>query len=105
MVCINCGATFGHLSTCSHYGTAGGYVDLTTFFKAQHELMNFREKLQYRDIYIIVQWPESQDFIGKHNCHLINDEEGYEKYGSSAYFVRIDEYERIIFDKFNPPRE
>lgn len=53
--------------------------------------------------FIIVTWPESQDFIGKHNCHLINDDEGYAKYGSSAYFVREDVYDRVMFNKYNPP--
>jgi hypothetical protein len=53
--------------------------------------------------YIIVTWPESQDFIGEHNCHLIDDDEGYAKYGSSAYFVREDVYERKQFDYQHPP--
>ena len=45
--------------------------------------------------FIVVTWPESQYFIGKKNCHLINDEDGYVKYGSSAYFVREDVYKRM----------
>jgi hypothetical protein len=48
------------------------------------------------DKYVIVTWPESQDFIGRENCHLINDDEGYTKYGSSAYFVREDVYEKVM---------
>ena len=49
------------------------------------------------DKYIIVTWPESQNFIGEKNCHLINDEEGLAKYGSCAYFVREGVYDKIIF--------
>lgn len=56
------------------------------------------------EVYIIVTWPESQDFIGKHNCHLINDEEGLIKYGSSAYFVRKDVYDRLMFTISNPTK-
>jgi len=52
--------------------------------------------------YIIVTWPESQDFIGRKNCHLINDDEGYVKYGSSAYFVREDVYEKVQFLNTHP---
>ena len=47
------------------------------------------------ELYLIVCWPESQDFIGQPNCHLINDDEGLELYGSSAYFVRVDVFEQI----------
>lgn len=41
--------------------------------------------------YSIVCWPESQylldhEEINKY-CYLINDEDGYNKYGSSAYIV------------------
>lgn len=48
-----------------------------------------------KDVYIIVTWPESQDFIGRAHCHLINDDQGYLMYGSSAYFVRADVYEEV----------
>lgn len=54
------------------------------------------------DKYIIITWPESQDFIGRKNCHLINDDEGYMKYGSSAYFVREDIYQRVMFNLQHP---
>lgn len=41
--------------------------------------------------YEIVCWPESQDIMEYDNyrafCYLINDAEGLEKYGSSAYVV------------------
>jgi hypothetical protein len=52
--------------------------------------------------YIIVTWPESQDYIGKINCHLINDDKGFMKYGSSAYFVREDVYEKVQFLNTHP---
>jgi len=51
------------------------------------------------ELYIVVMWPESQNFIGHENCHLINDNEGYKLFGSSAYFVRIDEYEKTMGNK------
>jgi hypothetical protein len=44
--------------------------------------------------YVVVCWPESQmlmehpDF--KTRCYLINDEQGLEDFGSSAYFVPVD---------------
>jgi len=55
------------------------------------------------DIFILVLWPESQDFIGKKHCHLINDEKGLMLYSSSAYFVRKDVYDKVIFNKEHPP--
>ena len=49
------------------------------------------------ETYVIVQWPDVQSLMDfdwfQDECHLINDENGVEKYGSSAYFVpknRID---------------
>lgn len=40
--------------------------------------------------YTIVTWPESQELMTlegfKENCFLINDDEGIQKFGSSAYF-------------------
>ena len=51
------------------------------------------------DLYFVVMWPESQDFIGHDHCHLINDDEGYEEFGSSAYFVRWDIYESVTGHK------
>ena len=47
------------------------------------------------EIYIIVQWPESQYFLDRDDVHLINDDNGINIYGSSAYFVSIDTYEKI----------
>ena len=44
--------------------------------------------------YIIVVWPESQMLMEQDwfqdECHLINDDKGIERYGSSAYFVPED---------------
>ena len=41
--------------------------------------------------FTIIQWPEIQDLMDKEgfkeHTHLINDDEGLNKYGSSAYFV------------------
>ena len=54
------------------------------------------------NLYIVVQWPESQDFIGRANCHLIDENEGYNKYGSSAYFVRLDIYEQVTNLPYTP---
>lgn len=43
------------------------------------------------DEYIIIQWPEIQEFMDEEgfdvNSSLANDEWSLEKYGSSAYFV------------------
>lgn len=42
--------------------------------------------------YVIITWPESQDLMEKkwwNECHLINDEHGLDKYGSSAFFVPV----------------
>ena len=48
-----------------------------------------------KDLFVVIRWPDSQEFIGKPNCYLINDDEGVEEFGSSAYFVRLDVYEEI----------
>lgn len=41
--------------------------------------------------YLIVCWPESQNYMEEkwfnEECHLINDEFGLEKYGPQAYFI------------------
>ena len=47
------------------------------------------------ELYIIVPWPESQDFLSEPDIHLIDDNDGYELYGSSAYFVPLNIYEKI----------
>lgn len=47
------------------------------------------------DKYVIVTWPESQYFLGRSDCHLICDDIGMNKYGSSAYFVPEKVYKEI----------
>lgn len=48
--------------------------------------------------YIVIEFPESQYLFNiedwKEHCHLINDDEGINKYGSSAYFVEEDWYNK-----------
>lgn len=43
------------------------------------------------DLFVIMQWPEVQEWMEEpgfeENSHLINDEKGIDKYGSSAYFI------------------
>ena len=49
---------------------------------------------------VIVCWPESQMLMEKEgfieNCSLINSERGLEAYGSSAYLVDEEWYEKFI---------
>ena len=49
--------------------------------------------------YIVVRWPESQELMDKEgfksHCYLINDEQGLEDFGSQAYFVEEDWYNRV----------
>lgn len=52
------------------------------------------------DIYIVVTWPESQDFIGQDDCYLIDSDYGVDVYGSSAYLVPVSLYESITGSKF-----
>lgn len=44
-------------------------------------------------LYTVVTWPDVQYLMDKEgfeeNSHLINDEKGLDKYGSSAYFVNF----------------
>lgn len=47
------------------------------------------------ELYTIVQWPESQDYLQEPDIHLINDDDGYALYGSSAYFVPLNIYEKV----------
>lgn len=48
--------------------------------------------------YIVVTWPDVQDLFGiagfYDNAYLINDEKGIEDFGSSAYFVLEEWYNR-----------
>lgn len=49
--------------------------------------------------YVVVCWPESQMLMEKkgfrQNCELINSEQGFDKYGSSAYLVNEEWYEQF----------
>lgn len=49
-----------------------------------------------REKYIIITWPESQDLMDvegfNDNCYLITDDEGLEKFGSFAFFVKESWY-------------
>lgn len=47
------------------------------------------------DYYILVQWPESQDFIGVEGAYFCD----HEDLGSSAYFVRKDVYDKVMNEK------
>ncbi|MCC8115093.1 MAG: hypothetical protein LIP03_14100 [Bacteroidales bacterium] len=44
--------------------------------------------------YVTITWPEIQELMEKEgfdeNAHLINDETGLDRFGSCAYFVRLD---------------
>lgn len=55
--------------------------------------------------YEIVCWPESQMLMEKEgfydNCSLINSERGLEEYGSSAYLVDEDWYQKFINDELS----
>jgi hypothetical protein len=50
--------------------------------------------------YEIVCWPESQMLMEKEgffdNCSLINSDRGLEEFGSSAYLVDKDWYQKFI---------
>lgn len=50
--------------------------------------------------YIVVRWPEIQDLMScegfKSHSYLINDDKGMEDFGSSAYFVDEDWYNRVM---------
>jgi hypothetical protein len=50
--------------------------------------------------YEVVCWPESQMIMNKvgffENCRLINSIRGLEEYGSSAYLVDKDWYQKVL---------
>lgn len=49
--------------------------------------------------YIIITWPESQMLMEQkwfNECILINDEQGFIEYGSSAYYVPKHRYIEMI---------
>lgn len=49
--------------------------------------------------YIVVTWPESQELMDEKgfesHCYLISDEQGIDDFGSQAYFVEEDWYNRV----------
>lgn len=45
--------------------------------------------------YRAVEWPASQQFIGNEECLLVNDDEGLERFGSSAYWVPVKLLEKV----------
>lgn len=49
-----------------------------------------------KDKFIVVRWPDIQQLMGEQgfdeNSHLINDDLGLKKFGSSSYFVNEDWY-------------
>lgn len=49
--------------------------------------------------YVIVTWPESQELMEyeyfENHSYLINDKQGMEDFGSSAYFVEEDWLNRM----------
>jgi hypothetical protein len=53
------------------------------------------------DKYIVITWPEIQEFMEiegfRDNSYLINDEKGLEEFGSSAYFVNYNWYKQQSF--------
>lgn len=76
-------------------------TELEEYFDAVKSLI--REEMTEKHGNIILQWPESQEIIGKkgmeNHCALINDEIGLEIFGSSSFIVdnewfsHIGEYE------------
>ena len=56
--------------------------------------------METTELYTIVTWTDDvQELMNygwfESECHLINDEIGLEKYGSSAYFVPIERLKEI----------
>lgn len=49
--------------------------------------------------YVVVTWPGSQDFIGRPDCYLVNDDNGMIKFGSSAYIVPENIYNLVMTNK------
>lgn len=57
------------------------------------ELVKEQIMAQDKDTYVIITWPDIQEYMDKEgfavNASLANDEWTLDEYGSSAYFVRI----------------
>ena len=51
------------------------------------------------DKYIIVTWPDSQELMElegfRDNSYLVNDTKGLDDFGSSAYFVNFEWYNKM----------
>ena len=67
----------------------------------RNELINLVKELYTpKDTYVVITWPECQHYMDlegwKENSHLINDEEGMDEYGSSAYFVKQEWINSIV---------
>jgi len=55
--------------------------------------IQYLKKHGYSEDDLIIQWPSSQFIMDKewfNECTLINDKEGLELFGSSAYVVPLD---------------
>lgn len=64
--------------------------DNGALFVPEYEYMHHCGRTpDYSKCYRVVEWPESQKFIGNEECMLINDDEGLELFGSSAYWVPV----------------
>jgi hypothetical protein len=51
------------------------------------------------ETFILVTWPESQFLMEEEwfeECILMNDENHYDEYGSSAYFVPASRYKELM---------
>jgi hypothetical protein len=72
---------------------------LHKFVESNIELIDYDE---VDDKYKIVTWPESQNYIGHPEAELINDEEGLDMFGSSAYVIPKDvkpiDYDDLPYD-------
>jgi len=60
------------------------------------------------DKYIVITWPDIQHYMTllgfKEHSHLINDELGLETFGSSAYFIDeewYDKAEELLYNNSN----
>lgn len=59
--------------------------------------------LNKKDLYVVVTWPDSQELMElkdfDENCHLINDDNGIDFFGSSAFFVNLLWLEKTLREK------
>ena len=56
------------------------------------------------ELYIILTWPDCQEYMEEEgwvtNSRLINDSYGLDLYGSSAYFVKLEWFEKVNEKKY-----